>query len=64
MFKERKEHLSSYVHVFHKTSHWDVSLCSLAVKKRNVLKSVKHVQSSCFADKTNWFLTLSSSSSS
>ena len=31
MFKERKENLSSYVHVLHKTSHWEVSRRSRAV---------------------------------
>ena len=36
MFKERKEHLSSYVHVFHKTSHWDVSLCRRAVDVKEI----------------------------
>ena len=31
MFKKRKENLSSYVHVLHKTSHWEVSRRSRAV---------------------------------
>ena len=31
MFKERKENLSSYVHVLHKMSHWEVSRRSRAV---------------------------------
>ena len=31
MFKQRKEHLSSYVQVLHKTSHWEVSRRGRAV---------------------------------
>ena len=31
MFKQRKENVSSYVHVLHKTSHWEVSRRSRAV---------------------------------
>ena len=46
------------VHVFHETSHWEVARRSRAVDVKdnsNVLKSVMHVQSTCFADKTNCF---------
>ena len=53
------------VHVLHETSHWEVARRSRAVDVKdnsNVLKNVMHVQSSCFADKTNFFLTLSFSS--
>ena len=55
------------VHVLHETSHWEVARRSRAVDVKdnsNVLKSVMHVQSSCFADKSNFFLTLSLSLSS
>ena len=31
MFKERRENLSSYVHLLHKTSHWEFSRGSRAV---------------------------------
>ena len=56
------------LHVLHETLHWEVTRRSRAVDVKdnsNVLKSVMHVQSTCFADKTNcFFLTLSLSSSS
>ena len=50
------------VHVLHETSHWEVARRSRAVDVKdnsNVLKNVMHVQSSCFAGKTHFFLTLS-----
>ena len=31
MFRERRENLSSYVHLLHKTSHWEVSRGSRVV---------------------------------
>ena len=31
MFKERRENLSSHVHLLHKTSHWEVSRGSRVV---------------------------------
>ena len=56
MFKLRKDNLSSYVHVLHKTSHREVSRGSRAVDvKEMYLKGVMLVQSSCFAHKTNFF---------
>ena len=62
MFKWRKDNLSSYVHVLHKTSHWEVSRRSRAVDVNwniSVLKGVMHVHKSCFAHKINCFLALS-----
>ena len=53
------------VHVLHETSHWEVARRSRVVDVKdnsNVLTNVMHVQSSCFAGKTNFFLTLSLSS--
>ena len=54
---------SSYVHVLHKTSHLEISRRVRAVvcngHQRNVLESVMHVQSCCFAYKISCFLTLS-----
>ena len=54
---------SSYVHVLHKTSHLEISRRGRAVvcsgHQRNILESVMHVQSCCFAYKINCFLTLS-----
>ena len=55
-FKKRKDKSSSYIHVLHKTTHYErfhvVELCS--GRQRNVLKRVIHVQSQCcFAHKTN-----------
>ena len=46
------------VHVLHETSHWEIARPSRAVDVKdnsNVLTSVMHVQSSCFADTTNCF---------
>ena len=57
LVQKRKKNSSSFVHVLHKSSHQEVS------RQRNLLKSLMHVQSSCFAHRTNCFLMLSLSSS-
>ena len=55
-FKKRKDKSSSYIHVLHKTTHYErfhvVESCG--GRQINVLKRVIHVQSQCcFAHKTN-----------
>ena len=57
LVQKRKKNSSSFVHVLHKSSRQEVS------RQRNLLKSLMHVQSSCFAHRTNCFLMLSLSSS-
>ena len=57
LVQKRKKNSSSFVHVLHKSSHQEVS------RQRNLLKSLMHVQSSCFARRTNCLLMLSLSSS-
>ena len=53
LVQKRKKNSSSFVHVLHKSSHQEVS------RQRNLLKSLMHVQSSCFAHRTNCLLMLS-----
>ena len=51
-FKKRKKNSPSYVHVAHKTSREEVfTSYSRSERQRNVLTSVMHVQSCCFAHK-------------
>ena len=55
-FKKRKDKSSSYIHVLHKTTHYErfYVVQSRSGRQRNVLKRVIHVQSQCcFAHKTN-----------
>ena len=52
-----------FFHVLHKTSHLEIScrVCAVVCSghQRNVLESVMHILSCCFAYKINCFLTLS-----
>ena len=55
-FKNRKDKSSWYVHVLHKTTHYERFhvVESSSKRQRNVLNRVIHVQSQCcFAHKTN-----------
>ena len=63
--KKRKKNLPSFIHVLHKNvALGGLTSYSCSGRQRNVQKCVMHVQSCCFAHKTNCFLTLSLSSSS
>ena len=54
---EKGEFVVVSVYVLHETSHWEVTPRGRAMDVKdnsNVLKSLMDVQSSCFADKTNF----------
>ena len=59
-FKKRKESLLLYVHILHKIRilrRFHVTVVQWTEKmKRNVLKTMTHLQSCCFAHKTNYCL--------
>ena len=61
-FIKRKGNSSCYVHVLYKTSHRRIHVVAVQWTSKEYTRSMMHVQSYCFAHKTNCLLTLSSAS--